>query len=118
MSQEITGACFSIHGDGRMPTLVHGRYPYPYCLGQDLFNWNGKTTSLEINLEMPAWQFQILFCDRFECPPSEYEERALRELLYSHARLVVPIIRKMRPDFFNQDFKFIRYLGTADDFQE
>jgi uncharacterized protein YjbI with pentapeptide repeats len=63
-------------------------------------------------------QLRNLFCRQFNCPPSDYEERAFRELLFRHARLVAPVVRKLRPNLFAEDFKFIRYLGEAPDFRE
>ena len=62
---------------------------------------------------MPAQQFQVLFCERFDCPPSEYEERAFRECLYWQAKILAPVLRKLKPDFFEEDFNFIHYLGEA-----
>ena len=62
---------------------------------------------------MPTRQFQVLFCKRFNCPPSEYEERAFKKCLYWHAKLLAPVSRKLNPDFFAEDFKFIHYLGEA-----
>ena len=38
--------------------------------------------------------------------------------MYPHARLVVPLIRTLLPKFLEEDLKFIRYLGEAEDFQE
>src|ERR1043166_5537121 len=67
---------------------------------------------------MAAQKFHVLFCQRFDCPPSKYEARALSKLLYSHARFVVPMIRKLSPDFSAEDLKFIRSLGEAEDFGE
>jgi hypothetical protein len=58
-------------------------------------------------------QFQNLFCQRFNCPPSAYEERALKKCLYWQARLLAPSVRKLNPNVFAEDFKFIRYLGAA-----
>jgi hypothetical protein len=58
-------------------------------------------------------QFQVLFCRRFNCSLSEYEERAFRKCLYRHARLLAPVLRKLKPDLFAEDFKFIRYLGAS-----
>jgi hypothetical protein len=63
-------------------------------------------------------QFQAVFCQHFNCPLSGYEQRAFRELLYSHARLVAPVLATLRPDFFAEDFRFIRYLGEATDLRE
>src|SRR5437660_4407865 len=52
-----------------------------------------------------------LFCERFHCSQTDYEERAFAECLYAHAKLVSPMLRKLRPDFFAPDFKFVRHLG-------
>jgi hypothetical protein len=57
--------------------------------------------------------FQLLFCERFGCPASEYQERAFRECLYWHAKPLAPVLRKLNPDFFREDFEFIRYLGQT-----
>jgi hypothetical protein len=35
--------------------------------------------------------------------------------LYWHARLLAPVIRAISPSFFEEDFKFIRYLANAND---
>jgi hypothetical protein len=57
--------------------------------------------------------FKSLFCEKFKCSPEDYEERAFRKSLYWHARLLAPVIRAVRPAFFQDDFNFIRYLGEA-----
>ena len=57
--------------------------------------------------------FKVLFCEKFGCPPEGYEERAFRKCLYWHARFLAPVIRMISPDFFFEDFKFIRYLGDS-----
>jgi hypothetical protein len=57
--------------------------------------------------------FKSLFCEKFGCPPAAYEERAFRKCLYWHARFLAPVIRTISPDFFFEDFKFIRYLGDS-----
>jgi len=62
--------------------------------------------------------FQLLACQRFNCPPSEYEERVFRRCLYWHARLLAPVGRRLKPDFFVEDLKFIRYLGQSTGFRE
>ena len=53
-----------------------------------------------------------LFCARYHCPASEFEEQALRRCLYWRARLLAPLIRTIQPRFFEPDFALIRYLGT------
>src|SRR5579859_6824483 len=67
---------------------------------------------------MAARYFKTLFCQQFNCPPSEYEDRAFNKLLYFHARPLGFVIRKLMPGFFSEDFKFIRYLGEAEDYRE
>lgn len=59
-----------------------------------------------------------MFCHRFNCPASEYEEMAFRACLYWHARPLAPVLRRMKPDFFAEDFRFIRYLGEATSVRE
>ena len=67
---------------------------------------------------MARQTFQFLVCQRFHCPSSEYEARAFRKCLYWHARLLAPVVRRLNPDFFTEDFKFIRYLGASTDLRE
>jgi hypothetical protein len=67
---------------------------------------------------MSTANLQTLFCERFNCAPADYERRALGSLLYPHARILVPVIRTLRPSFAAEDLKFVRYLGEADDFQD
>jgi hypothetical protein len=62
--------------------------------------------------------FKTLFCEKFKCPPEAFEERAFRTFLYWHARLLAPVIRIIKPDFFLEDFNFIRYLGDALDVRQ
>ena len=57
-------------------------------------------------------------CERFRCPLSEYDEQAFRQCLYWHAKLLAPVLRKLKPDFFREDLKFIRYLGEATESRE
>jgi hypothetical protein len=59
--------------------------------------------------------FKFLFCQKFGCSPEDYEERAFKKLLYLHARLFARVIRAIKPDYFQDDFQFIRYLGCAVD---
>ena len=70
------------------------------------------------NERMVPREFKVLFCERFDCPPSEFENRAFRELLYCHAKPLAPVIHKLNPEFFDEDFKFIQYLGDASGLRE
>ena len=67
---------------------------------------------------MKRQEFQLLVCQWFNCPTSQYEERVFEECLYWHARLLAPVVRRLRPDFFAEDFKFIGYLGTSTGLRE
>lgn len=67
---------------------------------------------------MAAQHFQALFCQRFDCPASAYQECAFRELLYWHARPVAWMIRMLSRGFFEEDLSFVRYLGEVEDFRE
>jgi hypothetical protein len=67
---------------------------------------------------MASVPFKSLFCERFGCPPEEYEERAFRQFLYWHARILAPVVRLLKPDYFAEDFHFIRYLGEAADVRQ
>jgi|SRR5260370_594796 hypothetical protein len=67
---------------------------------------------------MAGQQFQDLYCHRFNCLTSDYEERAFQQLLYRHAKLVAPVVRKLRRELFAQDLRFIRALGEATDLRE
>ena len=57
--------------------------------------------------------FKSLFCQHYGCSPEEFEERAFRACLYSHARLLAPLIRAVSSKYFERDFALIQYLATA-----
>ena len=65
-----------------------------------------------------ATHFRDIFCQRFGVPQARYERRALRVLLFPHALLVVPILSTVMPSCWDEDLKFVRHLGDAEDFQE
>ncbi len=67
---------------------------------------------------MSVSRLQDLFCQHFGCAQEEYEERAFRQCLYWHARFLAPLLRLVNPTLFDNDRKFIRYLGAATDWQE
>ncbi len=62
--------------------------------------------------------FQALFCERFKCPVSQFEEKVFRKCLYWHARPFAPVLRLLMPKLFAEDFKFIRYLGASTGLRE
>lgn len=59
-----------------------------------------------------------LFCERFHCPPSEFDQRALRKCLYLHARILAPLLRWSNPRCFERDLLFIHYFGDAKNLQD
>ena len=61
---------------------------------------------------------KALFCERFRCPPSEYEKRALRKCLYLHARKMAALLRLLNPGCFEGDLVFVDYFGKAKNWQE
>ena len=63
-------------------------------------------------------EFQVLFCEQFDCPLSEYERRAFRMCLYWHAKWLAPMMHRLNSRFFAEDFKFIRCLGESIDLPE
>jgi hypothetical protein len=63
-------------------------------------------------------QLRDLFCRQFNCPSSNYEEQAFRQLLYRHAKLVALVVRNLRRDLFVEDFRFIRDWGEATNLRE
>ena len=62
---------------------------------------------------LPTRDLKALFCERFKCPPSEFEERALRHCLYPHAGMIAPLLRLLKPGFFERDRAFIEEFGRA-----
>jgi hypothetical protein len=67
---------------------------------------------------METRTFKILFCQRFACSAEQYERRAFRKLLYSHAKVVAPVLRLLNQEVFAKDVLFLRDLGDATDLRE
>ena len=63
-------------------------------------------------------EFKALFCERFHCPPEEYERRAFKRCLYAHARLLAPVARVLSRDYFAEDLMFVGYLGATTGLRE
>lgn len=62
---------------------------------------------------MARQSLRSLFCQRYDRPDSDYERRAFSLCLYTHAKMVAPIIHRIAPEFFAPDLKFIRDLGET-----
>jgi hypothetical protein len=59
--------------------------------------------------------FKEAFCDRFRCPPKEYERKAFRRCLFLHSRPLARLIHRFDPAFFSEDFDLIREVGPMTD---
>jgi hypothetical protein len=57
--------------------------------------------------------FRALFCQKFSYPHADFERQLFSRCLYRHARTLAPVLSKMDPDFFREDFSFIADLATA-----
>ena len=67
---------------------------------------------------MPNRDLRSLFCEHYACPPAEFDKRALQKCLYLHARIVAPLLRRIKADYFERDLRFAHYFGNAKDRQE
>jgi hypothetical protein len=59
-----------------------------------------------------------VFCERFGCSPSDFEERAFGKCLYFPAKVIAPLLQLMDPDWFARDRGLIRNLGNATSWQQ
>lgn len=66
---------------------------------------------------MPERGMKTLCCERFGCPPDQYEGRAFRRCLYWHVRLLAPVLRRLSPGLVAKDIKFIQELGLTGDWR-
>jgi hypothetical protein len=41
-----------------------------------------------------------------------------RKCLYFHARLLAPLLRLIKPDYFERDLRFAHYFGNATDWRQ
>jgi hypothetical protein len=63
-------------------------------------------------------ELRALFCERFSCAPADFEKRFFWKCLYPHARMIVPLLRLVNPDWFERDLRFIRCFGDAKDWKD
>lgn len=59
---------------------------------------------------MPS-DFSQLYCAHFRVEPSHFRKAVLRQAFYPQARVLRPIIRFLKPDFFAADCDFIDSVG-------
>ncbi len=64
---------------------------------------------------MAEWPhtFREAFCQYYHCAPEEFVVRATRKALPWRVRLLRPLIRFFKPDYFQPDFEFLERVGTA-----
>jgi hypothetical protein len=77
-----------------------------------------STRSTSIAESALTRDLRTLFCERFGCSPSNYEQRALRKCLYPHAKIIAPLLHWIKPGCLERDLDFINYLGSAKNWQE
>jgi hypothetical protein len=77
-----------------------------------------KTQSRSISDYAKTNDLKSLFCQRFGCPPVEFEKHALQKCLYPQARIVAPLLRLLNPRCLERDRAFINHLGSAKTWDE
>lgn len=67
------------------------------------------------NALMVPWSKSLkqAFCEAYHCPAERYVTRALRQCLPVRVRLMAPLLRVLRPDFFNLDRELVERAGEA-----
>jgi hypothetical protein len=60
-----------------------------------------------------AKSFRELYLDRYRCDPPGFETHLLKRTLHRRALPLHGMIRKMMPNYFDLEFRTIRYLGNA-----
>lgn len=58
------------------------------------------------------------FCARQNCPPTQYQERAFRLCLYTHAVPVAFVLYRLSSKLFREDRDVIQQVGLAHDLEE
>jgi hypothetical protein len=71
---------------------------------------------LEMSRALPqgkVWEatFRDRFCERFNCPPSAYEEAVFWKCIHWHAWLPALILFRRNRALFKEDLEFIHELG-------
>jgi hypothetical protein len=57
--------------------------------------------------------FKSLFCEAYDCPAQEFEQRLFRRCVHRPALPLALIISRLRPEFFREDLGFLREVGAA-----
>ena len=61
-----------------------------------------------------AREFKDLFCAYTNSPREKFEQILFKRSLYPHARLVAPILMRLKPGLFVEDFAVIQELANVD----
>lgn len=62
--------------------------------------------------------FAELYCEKHGLKPEEYDSVVLARALYPHARLLAPLARFIRPEYFAADIDFVRSVARLRRFRE
>ncbi len=55
--------------------------------------------------------FREMFCDKFRCPPAEFERELLLRVVPSYTRLLARITQSLRPNFFESEYRALSGIG-------
>ena len=62
--------------------------------------------------------FREAFCERTGCSPDQFEQRVLRRGLHRRSLPFALLIRALRPDYYDLEFRTLRYLGDCESTSE
>ncbi len=62
--------------------------------------------------------FAELYCEQRGLSPDAYDAAVLRETLYPHARLLVPLFKLIKPRHFSADLEFVHSVAVLRRFRE
>jgi hypothetical protein len=57
--------------------------------------------------------FRTLFCEKFQCPPFEFERQLFQRCLHRHVLPFAAYLQRIHPQFFREDLGLIGDLATA-----
>jgi hypothetical protein len=55
--------------------------------------------------------FKTAFCQHLGCSPEAFREQLFRRSLYPRCRPLAFLLRRLAPDFFQEDWEFLERLG-------
>lgn len=71
-----------------------------------------KQSADNLNKNETAGSFREKFCNKFQCDPSEFEQRLLWMTMPNTAKVVGKVVNSLNPSFFGPEHTIIDYLGN------